>query len=249
MRETDGAEIRQSREQRKKARELALAHAFLQAAGLRGSLEPREPPDFLLTFESGERVALELTDLTDPVRAASTSAMERAARSAEALLAGVPVAAFVNWRIDAIVRPMDVARLAEELAAAVRQAYGRRNDTVRGKELRAHAQLARLADDLVLFQDPEGPSVHALGETHWLLGDEDAVQRAISAKTEKVSSYRATEPGVPVWLLIACASRLGDANVPDLFDPRHMYETTFDRVAAFDAGTRTVKWLRTKLAQ
>jgi hypothetical protein len=233
-------------EEKKKARELFLAREFLAAAGLHAQVEPGESPDFLLAFADGKRIALELTDLTDPIRAASTSAMERTGPAAEMLLAGLPVAAMVNWRTGAIVAPAEVSQLATELAAAVREACSRGRDTVRASDMLRHALLVGRADAIVLFESSDGPGVHTLGETHWLFGDEEAVQRSISAKERKASRYRARLPGVPMWLLVACGSRHGDANVPDMLNPKHVYATSFDRIAAFDAGTRGVLWLRTK---
>jgi hypothetical protein len=71
------------------------------------------------------------------------------------------------------------------------------------------------------------------------------MQAVISAKDLRVPIYRERLPTIPLWLLVVCASRHGDSNIPEMLDQAHVYATDFDRVAALDAGTRRVVWLRT----
>jgi hypothetical protein len=229
----------------KKNRETFLARSFLESEALDARLAPGESPDFVLALADGRRVGLELTDLTDPIRAASTSAMDRFARTAETLLHRVPVAVAVSWHTGCVLAQHEVRQLAAELDRVVRAAVQRGAESVAAWEMEPGSLLPSRAERVVIWSTPGGPHVHASGETHWLFGDEQSMQAAISAKDLRVPIYRERLPTIPLWLLVVCASRHGDSNIPEMLDQAHVYATDFDRVAALDAGTRRVVWLRT----
>jgi hypothetical protein len=229
----------------KKKHELMLVEIFLQAAHLSGVPHPGERPDVVLELPGGQRVGLEVTGLTDPDTKASSSAMKRLEVETEQLLARQRVFVFVVWKTAA---RLDVARdrvraVASSLAQLVLEMRQRSLESAGGTVLRRYPDLKPLLHHVALFDEPDGPSVSATSETHWMNGSTDLVQRALDAKESKLKEYRATMD-LDQWLLIVSASDSAQNVAPHMLPPAHVYRSNFDRAFVLDAGWRQALELR-----
>jgi hypothetical protein len=225
----------------KKKAEIELARIFIDAKQIPAVPLGRERPDVELKFEDGGRVGLEVTNLTDPAVEESSQAMARLEKETERVLGQARVFVIVGWKIAARLDPdRDIVRaVATALAQLVREMQDRGFESVGGTVLRRYTILKPLLQNVVLFDDDDGPIVSATGETHWADGSVSVVQARLDAKEKKLSEYRKAGP-IPQWLLMVTATRPADTVLPQLLPHGHVYRSSFDRAFVLDASLREV---------
>ncbi len=225
-----------------KTRERTIIEAFLEAAKIDPRIDGdgREAPDAQLVFADGERVGLEVTELTDPSLKASSSAMKRLQLETRKLLSGVPAFVHVHWHPRAWLDPKRVKETAAQLATIVRQIVQYRPKKFgRRRMLKRLPALDRVGDVLV-FPAEDGPKVSATSETWDARGLPEVVQARLDDKEQKVPGYRASTGLQQQWIVIATGSERAQELLPQMLPHGHVYSSSFDRAFLLDVPIRKV---------
>lgn len=222
----------------KKELEQHIARAFIEAARLGAEPVHGDRPDVHLQFDGGDRIGLEITELTDPDLKASSAAMKRLGIEARKLLGNARVFVHIRWRVEAWLNPKDTKRAANQLVALVREIMRHRKVKRFGRRrmLKRYEALQQV-EDVLLFPDEDGPKVSATSETWSARRLPEVVQARLNEKETKLASYRAAI-GAPQWIVIATGSERSQHVMPQVLPANHVYASSFDRAFLLDVPIR-----------
>lgn len=225
--------------------------AFMEAVGLRGSLEPQRPgegPDFALVSSTG-RYGVEVTRIVSPDNDRGISLRqlegkrEQVLNGAKAIwdrTIGVNIEVHVHWEPSAAPPKSSIADTAQKLAdVAAANLPGVGSLATIEWSWRAPNGLPRGVSSISIVRLATYDRSYWVGANAAMIGEltPNLIQSRIDAKNVKVKQYRRTMN--EVWLLLVLDSHnlSGMFELPDsVFE--HRYSSAFDRTSLLDTFHR-----------
>lgn len=235
-----------------KEKERRQVRLFLSCAGLHAEVLETEPPDFVLSIE-GEKIGLEVRDLTDRFLMASHANTER--RVEEQLREAVlkmkrPVALTISLRENLVAfRKREVINSFVDRVRWYIQGADEHSEEVKIQITdRAHLNAIGLTEVAAFAITTLSLGEHPLVSVSQIImgfgGDTSLIEVAHADKEPKLDKYRRNTGTSRQWLLLVTGENLSQPLIFKGISEDFRITSGFERIYVLDARTHTVKQLQ-----